>query len=167
MPVSQAFVREPDGDLPEDWPELPLSAYPNYVTPRGLALLQERFQQNEARQAVLVDEQLDAKRQRSLLAREGRWLQARIASALLVKPQEAVPEKVVFACVILLRDEDGKEYCYRIVGEDEADPEAGAISWVSPLARALQGCEVGDEVIWPRPAGDLRVQILRIESGLE
>ncbi len=167
MPVSQAFVREPDGDLPEDWPELPLSPWPNYVTPRGLALLQERLQQNEAAQAALADEQLDARRQRSLLAREGRWLQARMASALLVKPLAAAPEKAGFACVVRLRDEAGKEYCYRIVGEDEADPEAGAISWVSPLARALQGREVGDEVLWPRPAGDLRVQILRIESGPE
>lgn len=165
--MSQAFVREPDGDLPEDLPELPLSAYPNYVTPRGLALLQERLQQNEAAQAALADEQLDARRQRSLLAREGRWLQARLASALLVTPQAAAPDKVGFAGVVLLRDEAGKEYRYRIVGEDEADPEAGDISWVSPLARALQGRRLGDEALWPRPAGDWRVEILRIENSID
>ena len=165
--MSQAFVREPDGDLPEDLPELPLSAYPNYVTPRGLALLQERLQQNEAAQAALADEQLDARRLRSLLAREGRWLQARLASALLVKPQAAAPDKVGFACVVGLRDEAGNKYRYRIVGEDEADPEAGYISWVSPLARALQGRCVGDEVLWPRPAGDCRVEILRIENSTD
>lgn len=167
--MSQAFVREPEGDLPEDLPELPLSPHPNYVTPRGLALLQQRLQVNEAAQAALSDEglseALDAKRQRSLLAREGRWLQARIASALLVKPAVTAVEKVGFGCVVDLLDEAGQSLCYQIVGEDEAEPEQGRISWRSPLALAITGREVGDEVLWPRPAGDLRVEIMAIAKG--
>lgn len=160
--MSQAFVREPEGDLPEDLPELPLSPHPNYVTPRGLALLQQRLQANEAAQTALTDDALDAKRQRSLLAREGRWLQARIASALLVRPAVTVAEKVGFGCVVDLLDEAGQSLRYQIVGEDEAEPEQGRISWRSPLALAITGREVGDEVLWPRPAGDLRVEIMAI-----
>lgn len=160
--MSQAFVREPEGDLPEDLPELPLSPHPNYVTPRGLALLQQRLQANEAAQTALTDEALDAKRQRSLLAREGRWLQARIALALLVKPAVTAVEKVGFGCVVDLLDEAGQSLRYQIVGEDEAEPEQGRISWRSPLALAITGREVGDEVVWPRPAGDLRVEIMAI-----
>lgn len=163
--MSQAFVREPEGDLPEDLPELPLSPHPNYVTSRGLALLQQRLQANEAAQTALTDEALDAKRQRSLLAREGRWLQARIASALLVKPAVTAAEKVGFGCVVDLLDEVGQSLRYQIVGEDEAEPEQGRISWRSPLALAITGREVGDEVLWPRPAGDLRVEIMAIAKG--
>ena len=40
--------------------------------------------------------------------------------------------------------EDGRRQSYRIVGEDEAEPAAGTISYVSPLAQALMGKEVGD-----------------------
>jgi len=42
--------------------------------------------------------------------------------------------------------DDGRVQKYRIVGEDEADPKAGSISFVSPVARLLMGKAVGDEV---------------------
>ena len=164
MPMSRAFVKETDGDVPEDLPELPLSPHPNYVTPGGLCLLQERLQQTESQRAAIDDAIVGAVQQRAYLARDIRWLQARIASAQAVIVAES-PQRAGFGCVVTLMDEAGKEYRYRIVGEDEADPEAGDISWVSPLARALQGREVGEEVLWPRPVGDLRVEITGIESG--
>jgi transcription elongation GreA/GreB family factor len=49
------------------------------------------------------------------------------------------------------------------VGEDEADAEHGLVSYVSPLAMALLGARVGDEVRWQRPAGDMMIEVLRIE----
>ncbi len=45
--------------------------------------------------------------------------------------------------VTIARD-DGRRQTYRIVGEDEADPAAGTLSYVSPLARALMGKSPGD-----------------------
>jgi len=46
------------------------------------------------------------------------------------------------------------------VGEDEAEPDKGYISWVSPLARELLGKKTDDTVLWERPAGDLELEIL-------
>ena len=67
-----------------------------------------------------------------------------------------------FGVRVELEDENGTSY--RIVGEDEAEPEAGLISWTSPLARALDGARIGDEVLWPRPAGDLRVEVMALRA---
>ena len=61
-----------------------------------------------------------------------------------------------------LEDEGGQRLDYTIVGEDEADPAAGLVSWVSPLARALQDAEVGDLIVWERPMGDLELEVRRI-----
>ncbi|HEY8014642.1 MAG TPA: GreA/GreB family elongation factor, partial [Dongiaceae bacterium] len=60
-------------------------------------------------------------------------------------------------------DEDGTERRFAIVGEDEADPAVGKISWVSPLARALTGAAVGDSVVWKRPAGDKTLEVTAID----
>jgi transcription elongation GreA/GreB family factor len=56
-------------------------------------------------------------------------------------------------------DDNDEKHKFRIVGEDEADPKQGRISWVSPLAKALNGASVGDTVTWKRPTGDLGLEI--------
>ena len=48
---------------------------------------------------------------------------------------------------LLIEREDGRVQTYRIVGEDEADPAKGSVSYVSPLARALLRKAVGDEAV--------------------
>ncbi len=60
-----------------------------------------------------------------------------------------------------LQDVD-EERRFAIVGEDEADPAIGKISWVSPLAKALTGAVVGDSVVWKRPAGDKALEVTGI-----
>ena len=62
-------------------------------------------------------------------------------------------------------DDDGTETLYRIVGEDQAEPARGWISWLSPLAQALRGARVEDRVIWRRPAGDLGVTVPAISAS--
>lgn len=164
--MSRAFVRELDTELPEDVPERPLSPHPNRVTPQGLAQLQQRLQAVERQLARLGDEEVGQLLERAELGREQRWLQARIAGAIVVAaPRD--PERVEFGASVELLDEQERRYCYRIVGEDEAEPERGRVSWISPLARALMGARIGDEVVWPRPAGDRRVEVLsiRYEQG--
>jgi transcription elongation GreA/GreB family factor len=47
---------------------------------------------------------------------------------------------------VTFRRGDGRVQKYRVVGEDEADPKTGSISFVSPVARALMGKAVGDVV---------------------
>lgn len=162
--VSRAFVKEPDGDQPgDDGLELPQSRHPNYLTPAGLARLQ-------ARQAALAAE-LTALRAAAGLAdkpalaalqRELRYLEARLAKAIPVDPAAQPRERVAFGAEVTVEDEDGGQRPVRIVGEDEADPAAGRISWVSPLAQALLDAEPGDLVTWHRPAGDVELEIFSI-----
>ena len=47
----------------------------------------------------------------------------------------------------------------------EADAAAGLINWSSPLGRALLGAQLGDEVLWQRPAGDQLIEIIRIQPA--
>ncbi|MFM7066020.1 MAG: GreA/GreB family elongation factor [Gammaproteobacteria bacterium] len=163
--MSRAFVKESDGDA--DLPDLPLSPHPNYTTPDGreamgrrLAAAQRALAGASADQAagrVAVDGRSLAQWQR-----EVRWLEARLAAAIVVPPPATPPERVIFGVEVQLEDEHGQRYRFRIVGEDEADLARGRISWVSPLARALLGARVDDEVLWPRPEGDLAVAVLAI-----
>ncbi|MBZ0208096.1 MAG: GreA/GreB family elongation factor, partial [Hyphomicrobium sp.] len=78
-------------------------------------------------------------------AREVRYWGARLASAELV-PAPADTERVHFGSTVTIERADGRRQTYRIVGEDEADPGKGSISYVSPLARQLAGKEVGDTI---------------------
>ncbi|MFD0325557.1 GreA/GreB family elongation factor [Lysobacter gummosus] len=161
--MSRAFVKEGDGDENTgDLPELPISEHPNYVTPRGMALLRSRLD-DAARRVGALD--ADARLERAHIEREMRWLQARILGAITIAPERQPADRVAFGARVELVDDDGHEYRYRVVGEDEADPEHGLISWVSPLARALHGARVGDIALWKRPAGDLNVEVLAIEYG--
>lgn len=160
--MSRAHVREVGGDEPEDLPELPLSPQPNYVTPRGLALLEARRDAVEAGIAAIAADAADRRQRRAGLDRELRWLQARIAAAQLVNGTARDTSKVAFGAEVRVIDDDGHEARYRIVGEDEADPEAGLISWTSPLAQALLGLHVGEVALWQRPAGDRDIEVSAI-----
>lgn len=161
--MSQAFVKEPDGDaVADDQPELPISPHANYVTPKGLAQLKERL-------AVLLEKRRDLdgdvllnKLTLSQAGREIRYYEARIRQTILVDPAMQPPEQVAFGAEVTVEDEDGMRKTYRIVGEDEADPDLGKVSWVSPLAKALFDARVGDLVIWERPTGEVELEIVSI-----
>ena len=163
--MSRAFVKDNDGDATEVLPELPVSTHPNYVTPRGLALLRGRLEEAAARHDALRANEQDALDQRNELAaleRELRYLHARIASAIEVDLKKQPRERVAFGATVTVDSGEG-ERRWQIVGEDEADAEHGLVSYVSPLATALLGARVGDEVRWQRPAGDLTIEVLRID----
>ncbi|WP_031373432.1 MULTISPECIES: GreA/GreB family elongation factor [Lysobacter] len=164
--MSRAFVKEGDGDENAgDLPELPISEHPNYVTPRGMALLRTRLDDAGRRLGEIDANAVGARLEAAHIERELRWLQARILGAITIAPERQPSELIAFGARVEAVDDDGREYRYRIVGEDEADPELGLISWVSPLARALHGARVGDSVVWKRPAGDLAIEVLAIDYG--
>jgi transcription elongation GreA/GreB family factor len=143
--MSRAFVRENDGgaEVPQDVPERPVSSHPNFVTARGLRQIESRIDELEAaREAPKRSEDKDAL---ARVDRELRYWQQRKASAKLVEP-ETEPVKVRFGVRVSLLYDDGTQRSYTLVGEDEADPAQGLISWISPIAQALIGCSVGDEV---------------------
>jgi transcription elongation GreA/GreB family factor len=63
-----------------------------------------------------------------------------------VIPNPTSTDIVAFGSTVTFRRDDGRVQTYRIVGEDEADPKAGSISFVAPVARLLMGKAVGDVV---------------------
>jgi len=80
-----------------------------------------------------------------------------------LKPPEGV---VSIGCRVTLRDEEGDEFAYSLVGEDESDPGEGRISVYSPLAQGLLGKRVGEEAQVELPAGRRSFTILKTEPAL-
>lgn len=156
--MSRAFVKE--SDQVDPLPEIPLSEHPNHTTPAGLERQQRRLRvlRESAQRADTLADQAAVQ----AAAREMRWLEARIAGAVVIDPARQPPDRVAFGATVDLIDEHDQRSRYQIVGEDEADAEHGSVSWVSPLAQAVLGARVGDEVVWRRPAGDLRLEIAGI-----
>ena len=141
--MSRAFVREPDSELPPAVPERAISRHPNLVTATGLKKIEQQVQQLEQLRA-----RNDASTDLTTLARLDRdlryWRQRR-ATARVIE-SEAMPYVVRFGVAVDLRLSDASERSYQIVGEDEADPAAGLISWVSPVGSALIGHRLGDQL---------------------
>lgn len=146
--MSVAFTKEEDYEASAaDLPDRPISSHPNLVTPNGLAAIETALAQARAADAA-AQRGGEVGADRTAMARATRDLRywsARRASAQLV---EVAPTagKVVFGGAVTIERDDGRRQTWRIVGEDEADPSEGAVSYVSPLARAVLGKEVGDEV---------------------
>ncbi|WP_299847890.1 GreA/GreB family elongation factor [uncultured Roseovarius sp.] len=161
--MNKAFTKEEDGSTPPRLPDLPVSEHPNHVTPRGLAMLQEQQKVVEAEVGRLRDnrEFLDDLYPLAVAERDLRYVEARLASAVLVTPPEHATH-VSFGAKVTVEDEDGKTASYTIVGEDEAQPEIGLIAAFSPLARALMEAQVGDIVEWPKPTGTVELEIIDI-----
>ena len=163
--MSRAFVKEPDGDSPgDDTPERPISRQPNYITPQGLARLRTRQAEFKAEHERLTraPETPGLKLERDHLARELRYLEGRIERAVAIDPAGQPQDEVAFGAEVEVREEGGARRRVRIVGEDEAEAEAGRVSVLSPLARALIGARVGDVILWQRPAGDRELEVLGI-----
>ncbi|MBL4926766.1 GreA/GreB family elongation factor [Fuscibacter oryzae] len=160
--MSRAFVKEGTGEL-EPLPDLPISPHPNYVTPRGLASLRVRLAevQDDLARLRARPERLD-KLPEAAAERDIRYLEARLRGAIPVDPAVHDLRSVAFGLVVTVADEDGHETKYEITGEDEGDAALGRIAPQSPLARALMGAEVGDEVTWRRPAGAMVLEVVRI-----
>ncbi len=154
--MSRAFVRESESG-PEELPERPVSDRPNLVTPDGMRQIEARLRELDAQRqtARAADDSTSLAR----IERDLRYWSRRRAAAQLVEPP-LHPDSVRFGVRVRLRRDDGSELAYRLVGEDEADPARGLLSWASPLAQSLLGKEVGDTV--PFQGGE--VEIAAIES---
>jgi transcription elongation GreA/GreB family factor len=122
-------------------PERPISPHPNYVTAKGLAQIEAEIAHLSAEQATVgADSEIAAR-----IARDLRYWRARRSSAQLTEPPPD-GDRVQFGTTVTIEREDGRRQTWRIVGEDEADPETGTLSYLAPLARTLIGKEVGDTV---------------------
>ena len=162
--MSKAFTKEDDGTEVERLPDLPLSRHPNYVTPEGLRELQSRLDDRRSDLRVLLEVPEGARDlyEIAVAERDLRFLEARVGKAILVDLGQQDPEVVAFGAEVDVIDDEDRPHTYRIVGEDQADPENGRVAPFSPLAVALRGARVGDEVEWRRPSGNVVLEVTAI-----
>lgn len=159
--MSVAFTKEESAETASETllPDRPVSPHPNMVTEAGLKTLELQLQQaREAYEAAnAIEDVNERRRQAAVPLRDARYFAARVRTAQVV-PSPASSDVVCFGSTVTFRRDDGRVQKYRIVGEDEADPKAGSISFVSPVARSLMGKAVGDAAT----AGDQEIEIVAI-----
>lgn len=147
--MSVAFTKEESFETASETvlPDRPISPHPNLVTAAGLKALHAQL--DAAREAYETAQKIEdvneRRRQAASPLRDIRYLAERVRTAKVVADPVSA-DTVAFGSTVTFRRADGRVQTYRIVGEDEADPRAGSISFVSPIARLLLGKAVGDEI---------------------
>jgi transcription elongation GreA/GreB family factor len=134
--MSVAFRRESDEEHLEPKFELPIPPGPNYVTPNGLAMIEARVAELEARvDGGGTEDELKA------LKRDLRYWRQRQSSAIPAPAPASGAVGIGSTVTFILRD---RRQVMTITGHDEADPAEGKIAFSSPLARAMLGLAAGD-----------------------
>ena len=182
--MSKAFTKETDGEDEEH--EIPDSlprGMKNYMTPRGLAEIQDELRQllKEERPKVVEVVSLAAgngdrsengdyiygKKRLREIDRRMRYLGKRIESSEPVDPaRQTHLDRVFFGATVtyaeIAADGSETERTVRLVGVDEAEAERGDVSWISPIAKALMKAEVGDAVTVRTPQGPREIEVIEI-----
>lgn len=150
--MSRAFVKESDGGDGEELAELQISPHRNLVTPEGFALTEGAVERLRAELSAArsAEDRAGIKR----IQRDLRYWTERQRTAELVNPVRA-GAKLRFGSTVALEKADGSPLEFQIVGEDEADPVNGKISYVSPIAKLLIGASVGDAIALPDGAAEI------------
>jgi transcription elongation factor GreA len=90
-------------------------------------------------------------------------IENKVSRAQIIDPLTLSGDRIVFGATVTLLDENDKPIKYQIVGETEADAKKGRISYNSPLAKALIGKNVGDDIEVSVPSGDKFYHVKKIE----
>jgi transcription elongation factor GreA len=90
-------------------------------------------------------------------------IEDKVSRAQIIDPTTLSGDKIIFGATVTLLDENDKPIRYQIVGVTEADAKKGRISYNSPLARALIGKQVGDDIELTVPAGERSYHVDKIE----
>jgi transcription elongation factor GreB len=163
----------------EDEEEGPRRPAPNYITPEGYRKMTEehdllRFKTRRevvdalAAAAAEGDRSENAeytyrKRQLRQIDSRVRFLARRLDRAVVVDPRDQQPrDRVFFGATVVVEDEEGRRSTYRLLGSDEIGSGRGAISWQSPVGRALLGKAVGDTVVVRVGAGERELTVVSI-----
>ena len=168
--MSRGFVKESDQ---EEAPFVPPRAVlpegaTNYVTPRGLTLLHQERTDLEAERSSLTDHDEDdeARRRHGVLTTQLLQLEARIASARLVEPEDVTTDEVRFGARVrytpLPKSARAKALEITVVGVDEANLKERRVSYLSPLAQAMLGKRVGEEVTLELGAERRRFEVVAL-----
>jgi len=164
-------------DDPDGKPALPPGAK-NYITPAGYARLKHELQQllDQERPALVKviawaasngdrSENADyiyGKRRLREIDRRIRFLTQRLEIAAVIDPARKGVEQVFFGATVTYRDSKGVARTISIVGQDEVDPARGRVSWISPVARALNKARAGSVVSVKTPAGTEELEVTEI-----
>ena len=150
-----------------------------FLTPEGLEKLKTELEHLQSVRRPQVAEQIhkakelggtvdnaeydDAKNEQAFV--EGRilTLEGMIKSATLIQEEKSPSKWVKLGSKVTVRNPDGEEEQYIIVGSAEASPGEGKISNESPVGSALLGKKVGNEVEAQAPAGTLKLKVVSIE----
>lgn len=179
--MNKAFVKESDRDDDEDVPQaqaLPAGTR-NYMTPEGYARLRDELAHlmNVERPGVVQvvswaasngdrsenGDYLYGKKRLREIDRRMRFLTKRLDIAEVVDAsQQPNRDQVFFGATVVYADKAVEEHTVTIVGVDEAEPLAGKISWISPVARALIKAREGDTVVLRTPGGVEELDILEV-----
>ncbi len=150
----------------------------NYITPEGAEKLKAEYNElfhgerpklvetvawaaSNGDRSENADYQYGKKRLREI-DRRLKFLMDRLDAAEVVPVADIKSDRIVFGATVTYTNEDGETLTYQIVGEDEFDISRNKISWKSPLAAALLGKKVGDEVRLSKPNGE--EEFLEIEK---
>ncbi len=160
--MSVAFVKEESAEAASETvlPDRPISPHPNLVTEAGFKALEAQLEAaRTAYEAANALEDINERRRQSANPlRDLRYFSERVRTAEVMAAPET-NDVVAFGSKVTFSREDGRVQTYRIVGEDEADPKQGTISYVSPVASRLMGKSVGDVAM----VADKEVEITAID----
>ncbi|MBC8130349.1 MAG: transcription elongation factor GreA [Rhizobiaceae bacterium] len=155
--MSVAFVREPnEHQSVESLPDREIGTDPNFVTQRGLELIEAELVTLHA--ALDAAQAADDKNAVATISRDLRYWTARSVTAEVVETPPS--DEVHFGHRVTIERDDGRRQVFQIVGQDEADPAKGLLSYVAPLAKSLAGKRVGDVVT----AGPGDAEIVAIDA---
>jgi transcription elongation factor GreB len=167
--MSKAFTRdENEGpEIPDVPPPASLLApgAKNYITAGGAQKLRDELQRLvEVTRPELVEQRddPDAKRQLARLDQRIMQLEESLQSAEIVEPPGEPTDVVRFGACVTVREPDGTETSYRIVGTDETDPDQNWVSWMSPIAKALLNHKRGERIRFKFPSGEETLEIIEI-----
>lgn len=151
--MSKAFTRETD-DAPEPEIKPSPSLLPpgarNYITARGMKNLRREFQE------------LSAQPPSAQIRQRLCDLQYSLRSAEVIEPPPSPGTQVQFGATVSVRNQQGVEMNYTIVGVDETDMERSQINWLSPVAKALLKRRVGEHVRFRTPEGEQNWKIIHV-----
>ena len=155
--MSKAFTRESDDEdgMPIFRQRIP-AGVTNYITRAGAERLRAKLENLIAKKQSAQES--DQRKLESMI----RNLQL-ILNSVVVAEMPADREKVAFGATVSVRHANGEQETYRIVGVEEANPDIGAISWLSPLARALMSRRMGEKAQFRSPAGNEEMEVLKID----
>jgi transcription elongation factor GreB len=158
--MSKAFTRESDDNGDSSPVMRPVSNLPpgvkNYMTPDGAERFRKELMELQRARSSSPGTKFDVLEQRIAL------LRAALETAVVVDPPPKPWDGVRFGATVRVRQRDGKEANYRIVGIDEIDTDHGWVSWRSPIASALLNGRIGQRVRFRVPDGEEELEILEI-----